>query len=102
MKFILVLASAATSQLIEIGGKCAETPILSDFELARYGGRWYEQVRYPTNFDTPDDKCITAFYGGIDETTVSVNNSAIIPIYSTGEEKANWIYGTAVQVRVRL
>ena len=38
------------AQKVIWGQKCAEVPNLKDFELAKYAGVWYEQVRYPNTF----------------------------------------------------
>ena len=101
MKLSLTFLSFSLSQVLEFDGKCAEVPVIADFDLARYGGTWFEQARYPVPFQAPDEKCISPTYGGIDETTVSVNNSAIVPVAETGQWKLQWLLGTAVQVDPR-
>ena len=55
--------------------------------------------RYPNSFQNPKDKCVTAEYLAIDEISVSVNNTEMIPI--SGERwKSGYLMGTAVQVDV--
>ena len=55
--------------------------------------------RYPNSFQNPKDKCVTAEYLAIDEITVSVNNTEMVPI--SGERwKSGYLMGTAVQVDV--
>ena len=57
-------------------------------------------MRYRVPFQSNDAKCVTQTLGGIDEVTVSVNNSQIIPVDSTNQFKLSYILGTATQVDV--
>ena len=52
MKVIKFLSFFLVTQAQKViwGKKCAEVPVLTDFELAKYAGVWYEQVRYPNTF----------------------------------------------------
>ena len=85
MLISLSLFAAVSSQIEIPGGKCLPVPVMPDFELGRYAGQWYEQLRYPFKRAGPDDKCTIATYAGIDETRISINNSVVRP-----DENAQW------------
>merc|ERR1719189_1090155 len=86
-------------------GSCRNAPIIPDFELAKYAGTWYEQLRYPNAFQSTKNggKCTTATYERIDDVTVSVNNSRIervargFPVSAIGQWTLGWGLGKAVQ-----
>ena len=107
MLLILSLICVSLSQKVEVGGRCPEVPVIADFDAERYKGRWYEQHRYPNEFTDPESKCNTAFYAILDETTISVNNSEMVPdtdsINPTDEEvkyRLVWASGNGTQVFV--
>ena len=99
MLISLSLIAVAASQIEIQGGTCAPVPVMPDFDLGRYGGLWYEQIRYPFNRAGPTDKCVTANYLGIDDITVSVNNS-VIKTDDDGLFYKSSVLGTAVQTEV--
>uniref|UniRef100_A0A1Q3FPN3 Apolipoprotein D n=1 Tax=Culex tarsalis TaxID=7177 RepID=A0A1Q3FPN3_CULTA len=68
-----------------------EVPVVQNFALERYLGKWYELQRYEQPFQQNLD-CTTANYGLLDPATVSVRNSAFSLINETSAEAI----GTAV------
>ncbi|CBY35171.1 unnamed protein product [Oikopleura dioica] len=74
-----LLFSAANAQLISFGKSCTSPPLIADFDLDRYYGKWWENARTPVSFSDDNDKCGGAEYGPVDASTISVNNSHIIP-----------------------
>ena len=97
MLISLSLIVAASCQVEIPGGQCTPVPKIPDFELARYTGVWYEQAKYPfRNSVERGGKCNSATYTAIDDTSFSVNNSAIYPddndqfylssVFGTGEQ----------------
>ncbi|KAH8238911.1 hypothetical protein KR038_006202, partial [Drosophila bunnanda] len=72
-------------------GKCPDVKVMDTFDVEAYMGIWYEQSKYPFAFEI-GKKCIYANYGIIDNSTVSVVNSAInrftgLPTNITGKAK---------------
>jgi len=41
------LACVASGQFINWKGECKSVPKIKKFNLQKYGGLWYEQLRYP-------------------------------------------------------
>ncbi|KAF2351042.1 Lipocalin/cytosolic fatty-acid binding domain, partial [Trinorchestia longiramus] len=74
----LLLALAGLSNAYLDEGECPPFQTTAEFEIPLYLGRWFEAERYPTAFET-DQSCVTADYGAIDDTTISVTNTAILP-----------------------
>jgi len=96
---MLLLASLITlgyGQITVLGGKCATVPLIADFDIVQYGGVWYDILSYPMSQADPDNKCVTAYYGLIDETTVSVNNTNVIPL-NGGRQKLEYLVGQGKQ-----
>ena len=46
---------------------------------SKYYGKWWENARTPVSFSDDSDKCGGAEYGPVDASTITVNNSHIIP-----------------------
>jgi len=82
------------------GGKGTPIPDIKDFDLKKYGGVWYEQIRYPNGFQAADGKCVTAEYAAINETTVSVTNSQVTKDPSTNKFIKRFARGEAQQISV--
>ncbi|KAL7741680.1 hypothetical protein ACLKA6_000301 [Drosophila palustris] len=57
-------------------GRCPRVKVMDTFDLDAYMGIWYEYSKYPVTFEL-GQKCTTAQYENIDNSTVSVVNSAI-------------------------
>merc|ERR1712130_695280 len=98
----LMLLTTTLGQTITWGGKCKEDPLIKKFNLQKYAGLWYEQMRYPVRFQDDNSKCGTATYAAIDATTVSVNNTEISPIYmnrdtNQTQHQLTYILGKAKQ-----
>ena len=99
---ISLISIAIVSCQIEIpGGKCTTVPVMPDFELSKYAGQWYGQIKYPFRYDEPDDKCSGAAYARINDITVSVKNS-LIKLDDNGlyYYKSTTPLGSAVQTEV--
>merc|ERR1711990_542371 len=77
-------------------GTCPEVPLIKNFNLNKYGGTWYEAGRYSMKFQSDEARCGIVHYDKIDETTVGVNNSEIIPA-KKGKTKRRYILGQAKQ-----
>lgn len=61
-------------------GKCPSAPVVPNFNLTRYQGRWYEIQRAPL-INTLYEiglTCVTAEYTRINDVSVKVNNTGII------------------------
>ena len=94
----LILIAVASCQIEIPGGKCTTVPVMPDFELSKYAGQWYGQIKYPFR-SKPGDKCNGAAYGGIDDISVSVNNS-VIKLDDNGLYYYTASLGSAVQTEV--
>ena len=58
-----------------VSGSCVKNPpTISDFKPDRYAGRWYEIQRMEYQFEK-DLQCVTADYGLINSTAVTVKNT---------------------------
>lgn len=57
-------------------GPCAVVPVVQNFDLHRYLGRWYEIERFFAPFQTGD--CVTADYGLLTNGSVSVVNTEVV------------------------
>ena len=57
-------------------GTCGKDPIISDFDPTRYAGKWYEFERVDFIFEA-NLKCVSAEYGLINDTFVSVRNIGV-------------------------
>ncbi|KAI8042548.1 hypothetical protein M5D96_003861 [Drosophila gunungcola] len=64
------------SAQVPFPGKCPDVKIVDPFDVEAYLGVWYEYAKYPFSFEI-GRKCISATYGLIDESTVSVLNAGI-------------------------
>merc|ERR1712154_5198 len=95
MLLLAILFSAGSAQVLTFGGKCPAIPLISDFSVEKYLGEWYEQLRYPDQFQNAADKCVKATYGPRDETSVTVNNTGIEPDGDLWY--LSWILGQAEQ-----
>ncbi|XP_034472461.1 apolipoprotein D [Drosophila innubila] len=71
----LVAFSGVLAQ-VPFPGQCPEVKIMDEFDVNAYMGIWYEHSKYPFAFEL-GKKCIYASYEIVDNTTVSVVNSAI-------------------------
>ncbi|XP_018012794.1 apolipoprotein D [Hyalella azteca] len=72
---VLLLAVAGLTNAYLDQGVCPDFQNIAEFEIPPYLGRWFETHRYPNGFET-GSKCETADYGAINDTTVSVVNTA--------------------------
>lgn len=72
----LIVMSCACANAYITSGKCVTVPALSNFDATKYAGRWYEIQRLPSSFES-GLKCVTADYGILNATTVSVKNNGI-------------------------
>ena len=74
LSLVLVLASVSYSQAAwGWNVACPTTPIINNFNAQQYVGVWYEIERVNSYFEYDLD-CVTATYGYINPTTVSVRN----------------------------
>ena len=101
MLISLGLIAVASSQIEIQGGECTPVPAMPDFDLGKYAGLWYEQIRYPFRQAGPDDSCVIATYIGTDATSISVNNTVIRPD-ENGLLYQSAVIGTGVQTEVRV
>jgi len=85
-------------QRISWGGSCPEVPLIADFSVENYLGSWYEQFRYPNNFQYTDGKCTTAKYSRMDDPTVVEVNNTQINMDDNGLWRASFSIGEAKQV----
>jgi len=95
---MLLLASLITlgyGQITVPGGKCVPVPLIADFDIVQYGGVWFDMLSY-TRTSVPG-RCIIATYELIDQITVSVNNSNVVPA-ENGEFSHEVLLGEAYQV----
>ena len=99
MLISLILIGIVSSQIEIQGGKCLSVPIMPDFDLSKYSGTWYGQIRYPFRLDKPTDKCGSAEYTGINDTAIIANNT-IIKLDEEGLYFKNEYIGTGVQLEV--
>ena len=79
MKFLIfALISVMISQAYSAVsfGSCATDPIIADFDASKYVGKWYEVERVDYIFEA-NLQCVTAEYGGINATFVSVKNGGL-------------------------
>ncbi|KAL9705985.1 hypothetical protein quinque_009503 [Culex quinquefasciatus] len=88
---VLVLLGTVTVNAVLYDRPCrTDVPVVQNFALTRYLGKWYELQRFEKDFQTNYD-CVQAEYGLLDPTTVSVRNSA----YSLVNETSIEAIGTA-------
>jgi len=99
MKLLFLSIGVVLGQRTFWGGNCPTVPRIEDFDLSKYGGTWYEQLRYPTSFQDKNGKCTTAIYTAIDATSVTVNNTQIQRIKNSDEWKLTGAIGEAKQVK---
>ena len=59
-----------------VRGKCANVNMLKNFQVGDYSGKWYEINRFDVIFER-SLKCVTAEYGPINDTHVTVRNGGI-------------------------
>ncbi|XP_023303348.2 apolipoprotein D-like [Lucilia cuprina] len=58
-------------------GSCPENvKVVSDFNVEKYLGKWYEYAKYPAYFEM-EGKCVTALYSLSDDGNVTVKNTLI-------------------------
>ncbi|RNA30388.1 apolipo D-like, partial [Brachionus plicatilis] len=70
----LISSSNASIFGFWFGRECPTSPIIPDFDLNRYVGKWYEIERKPVIFER-NLKCVTAEYALKDNGRISVKNS---------------------------
>merc|ERR1711973_900513 len=93
------LLGESLSQIITEGRKCPDVPVIPDFTLGKYAGEWHQQIRYPVRYSDPNGKCGQAFYTGIDDVTIKVNNTSLHPIEeSPGKWYSSSTIGRGYQV----
>ncbi|XP_015186402.1 PREDICTED: uncharacterized protein LOC107071706 [Polistes dominula] len=78
LSIILVLVGMALAQIPALGS-CPDVQILTDFDVGKYMGVWYEIEKYFTVFEL-GGKCVEANYTAKDNTTVNVINRQISAI----------------------
>ncbi|XP_014601794.1 PREDICTED: uncharacterized protein LOC106785667 [Polistes canadensis] len=78
LSIILVLVGMASAQIPALGS-CPDVQILTDFDLGKYLGVWYEIEKYFSVFEL-GGKCVEANYTLRDNTTVNVINRQISSI----------------------
>ncbi|RMZ93383.1 apolipo D [Brachionus plicatilis] len=59
------------------GSSCSQVPVISDFDISRYLGTWYEIERIPMFFERGLN-CVTANYDLLSDSKISVKNSGIM------------------------
>jgi lipocalin len=69
---------------------CATTPTIANFDAPRYLGKWYEIEKFETTFQQ-NLKCVTAQYGSLNSTHLSVLNYGFNP----NTNQASTISGSA-------
>nr|AYV99614.1 venom polypeptide [Dolopus genitalis] len=84
-----LFAGAYTQQLV----KCPEMSVMTDFNIEKYMGVWYENQKYPFAFEVLG-RCISAKYGMNADGTVSISNKAFNIIFQKWDE----IIGTGTVV----
>jgi len=70
------LLVACAKAVIVNSGDCAEGPIITDFDISKYLGTWYEIEKFPTPFEA-EMKCVYAKYDSIGTNNISVLNSGV-------------------------
>ncbi|XP_054742179.1 apolipoprotein D-like [Anastrepha obliqua] len=69
------------SQIIGLGRCPRNIKTVEDFDATKYLGTWYEYSKYPFIFEF-GAKCVTAEYGAINSTEISVVNTQISSLNS--------------------
>lgn len=72
----LILMSCAYANAYITSGKCIPVPVVSNFDATKYAGRWFAIQRLPSTFES-GLKCVTADYGLLNATTLSLTNKGI-------------------------
>ena len=65
----------------------------------QYKGEWFEQARYVVPFQADDGKCVKPIYGDLTDTSITVNNTQILPA-DNDQWKMFYLTGQGVQVDV--
>ncbi|OWY22469.1 hypothetical protein C7N43_08660 [Sphingobacteriales bacterium UPWRP_1] len=73
MKTIFSIIAFFAACLLFACGNNAELPTVTEVDLARYAGKWYEIASFPTSFQK-DCQCTTATYTQTDKGYVKVYN----------------------------
>ncbi|KAJ8669023.1 hypothetical protein QAD02_000282 [Eretmocerus hayati] len=89
--FGLLVIGSAVAQIPSFGG-CPDVETVSNFDVKKYLGKWYEQERFFAAFEV-GAKCVTAEYSENDNGTIKVVNKQINYVTS----KPSSIEGYAVQ-----
>ncbi|XP_055605082.1 uncharacterized protein LOC129753306 [Uranotaenia lowii] len=89
---VLIATLMATVGAVIYNRPCPEVgpPVVQNFQVEPYLGRWYELQRYEQEFELNYD-CSQARYGLLDDLTVSVTNSA----YNLFNSSTTQLEGTA-------
>ena len=74
---VVCLANEAFGQVIQ-KGKCPNHPVVQNFDITKYLGRWYEIQRYES-FMYPRGECVTADYNLQPDGSVQVLNAMRVP-----------------------
>ncbi|XP_018019164.1 apolipoprotein D-like [Hyalella azteca] len=74
---VLLLAVAGLTNAYLDQGVCPDFQNIAAFVIPSYMGRWFEAHRFQAGFED-GMTCATADYAAIDDTTISVTNSAVL------------------------
>jgi len=85
--FILCAMLAAVAVYVRSAGTEAGLQTVTQLEISRYLGRWYEIARYPNRFEKQCDRDVIATYGLREDGRISVLNTCVKADGSHSEAK---------------
>ncbi|XP_058455120.1 apolipoprotein D-like [Malaya genurostris] len=74
---VLTLSSSSLAQVIS-SGECPEHPVVQNFNVQSYVGRWYEISRYETSTQRGGE-CVEVSYTQTSDTSLSLENRLVVP-----------------------
>lgn len=77
MVLVLLVIVTPSIQLIQLG-RCPLVSVVQDFDVDRFTGTWYEVWKNP-NFNQFGGSCTIAEYSRIEDDSIVVRNTQIIP-----------------------